>query len=329
MPQQTGIAHVKRRDFIASTAAAAFTCSAHDAYAQNEARSCGRSTAEEVTAGVDLSGKVAVVTGCSSGIGFETMRVLALRGAHVIGAARSIQSASAACRRVPGRTTPAALELSDFGSVVECATEILRLGSAIDIVVLNAGIVLGSLEQVGGVEKQFVVNHLGHFLLTAHLLERVKAAEQARIIVVGSGSHRNAPSGGIQFDDLSGRSWHEKGYAHSKLANGLFSLELARRLKGSRATSNCVSPGHTRTNILKNAGAEYRADAKTPEQGAAAICYAACAASLAKVSGQYMADCQIAPQSAEQRDATMAAKLWKISAELTNCSARLCGELLS
>lgn len=275
------------------------------------------STAEQVTHGIDLRGKTAVVTGCNSGIGLETMRVLAKRGAHVIGTARSIEKGREACAGVAGNTTPVVLELGDFDSVVACTHAIAALDVPIDMLVCNAGIVLGEHEQLHGLEKQFAVNHLGHFLFTHRLLDRVRAAPQGRVVVLGSGSHRNAPAGGIQFDRLSGEGWHERGYSHSKLANGLFSLELARRLRGSAATSNCVSPGHVRTNILRNVGNGYGADARTVEQGAATPCYAACHGAMAAVSGQFLRDCAPAEQSADQTDAAMAARLWAVSEDLT------------
>ena len=106
------------------------------------------STAVEVTEGIDLSGKLAVVTGCTSGIGFETMRVLAMRGAHVVGTSRSLDRAEAACLRVPGTTTPLRLELSDLDSVVECANAIRNINSALDILVCNAGYLGGSGERL-------------------------------------------------------------------------------------------------------------------------------------------------------------------------------------
>ena len=118
-------------------------------------------TAEQVTEGINLSGKLAVVTGCTSGIGFETMRVLALRGAHVIGTSRALEKARAACLRVPGITSPAKLELSDFESVVACADKIRAFQRPLDILVCNAGYRGGGNERqlVNGVEKHFVVNH--------------------------------------------------------------------------------------------------------------------------------------------------------------------------
>lgn len=273
------------------------------------------STAEQATAGLDLRGKTILVTGCNSGIGLETMRVLALRGAHVIGSARTPDKGRAACASVPGRATPVVLDLADFNSVRDCAAQVRRLAPRLDALVCNAGIVLDDWEKVDGLEKQFVVNHLGHYLLTGQLLDSVVAA-RGRVVVLGSGDHRNAPPGGIQFGRLSGEGWHPKGYSHSKLANGLFSLELARRLQGTGATSNCVTPGHTRTAILRNAGNGYRDDARTPAQGAATPCYAAVHPAMAGISGAYLSDFAAGKQSAQQQDAAMAARLWTVSREL-------------
>jgi NAD(P)-dependent dehydrogenase (short-subunit alcohol dehydrogenase family) len=276
-----------------------------------------QSTAEDVTNGLDLGGKTAVVTGCNSGIGFETMRVLALRGAHVIGTARTPDKGREACAKVNGRATPVVLELADFPSVVACADRIRALSRCIDMLILNAGIVLGDLEQVYGLEKHFVVNHLGHFLLANRVLDRVRAAPQGRVVTVGSGNHYNAPPGGIQFDNLSGKEWAASGYHHSKLANGLFSLELAKRLAGTRSTSNCVTPGPVRTNILRHVSSSIAHQTKTPTQGAATQCYVASHPLLAKISGEYFKNCNPAPQSEHQRDAVMAAKLWEVSTQLT------------
>ena len=273
------------------------------------------STAEQATAGLDLRGRTILVTGCNSGIGLETMRVLALRGAHVIGTARTSDKGKAASASVSGRATPVVLDLADVRSVRDCAAQVHQLAPRLDALVCNAGIVLDDWEKVDGLEKQFVVNHLGHFLLAEQLLDRVVAA-QGRVVVLGSGDHRNAPAGGIQFARLSGEGWYRRGYSHSKLANGLFSLELARRLQGTGATSNCVTPGHTRTAILRNSGSNYREDARTPAQGAATPCYAAVHPAMAGVSGAYLRDFTAGEQSAQQQDAAMAARLWAVSREL-------------
>jgi NAD(P)-dependent dehydrogenase (short-subunit alcohol dehydrogenase family) len=305
---------IDRRQFVIGLAGAAVPCAFADA---PRGPFGAKSTAEEVTSGLDLRGKTAVVTGCNSGLGFETMRVLALRGAHVIGSARTREKGAAACAKVSGRATPVVLELTDFPSIVACAEQIRALTSRIDMLILNAGIVLGELEQVYGLEKQFVVNHLGHFLLANRVLDLVKAAPQGRVVTVGSGNHRDAPPGGIQFDDLSGKGWARRGYAHSKLANGLFSLELARRLGDTRATSNCVTPGPVQTNILRYVSSSTAHQWKTPAQGAATQCYVATDPSLANVSGEYFKDCRPAEQSDHQRDGMMAKRLWKVSTQLT------------
>lgn len=277
-----------------------------------------QSTAEEVTTGLNLSGKTAVVTGCNSGIGLETMRVLAMRGAHVIGTARTMEKGQQACAQVKGRATPVVLELSDFASVVACAEAIRAMNVSIDMLILNAGIIVPGVNQVNGIEQHFLVNHLGHFLLTQRLLDCVTAAEQGRVVVVGSGNHRDAPAGGIQFDDLAGTSWGRRGYAHSKLANGLFSLELSRRLRTTAATSNCLTPGPVDTNIRRHLSKDDWPDKlKTAAQGAATVCYVASHPSLARVTGEYFKDCGPAPQSAYQTDAAMAKKLWDVSTELT------------
>lgn len=306
---------IDRRLFIASLIATASST----AFADTPRSAFGaNSTAEEVTKGLDLSGKTAVVTGCNSGIGFETMRVLALRGAHVIGTARTREKGLEACGKVRGRATPVVLELADFPSVVDCADQIRKLTSRIDMLILNAGVIVDGLEQVYGLEKHFVVNHLGHFLLTNRVLDLVKAAPQGRVVTVGSGNHEDAPPGGIQFENLSGEGWVGRGYHHSKLANGLFSLELAKRLQGTRATSNCVTPGPVRTQILRNVPSASTAhQTKSSAQGAATPCYVATNPSLAKTTGEYFKDCNPAPQSKHQQDAVMAARLWEVSARLT------------
>lgn len=300
---------MNRREFVRNVAALAAA----------PASACGpSSTAEEVTAGLNLSGKTAVITGCNSGIGLETMRVLALRGAHVIGTARTIEKGQQACAQVKGRATPVVLELADFASVVACADAIRKMEVRIDMLILNAGIVMPGVNQINGIEQHFLVNHLGHFLLTQRLLDRVTAAEQGRFVVVGSGNHRDAPEGGIQFNDLAGKRWGRKGYAHSKLANGLFSLELSKRLRGTRATSNCLTPGAVDTNIRRHLSKDDWPDKlKSAAEGAATVCYVASHPTLAKVTGEYFKDCSPAPQSAYQTDAAMAKQLWDVSTELT------------
>lgn len=310
---------IDRRRFLEAGTLAALAAACGRGAAQPPATSTfgPNATAEEVTAGLDLRGKTIVVTGCNSGIGLETMRVLALRGAHVVGTARTLERGRAACESVAGTATPVVLELTDFDSVVACATAIRALDTPIDALVCNAGMLLTDLQQVRGLEMQFVVNHLGHFLLVNRLLDRVVAAPQGRVVVVGSVAHRGAPPGGIQFDNLSGRGWERQAYGHSKLANGLFSLELARRLRGTSATSNSLHPGVVATNIGRNRSAPMNFPSEPPQQGAATSCYLASHPSVAAVSGLYFVDCNPADQSPQQQDAAMAARLWQVSEELT------------
>lgn len=279
------------------------------------------STAEEVTAGLDLNGKTALVTGCNSGIGYETMRVLALRGAHVIGTGRTLERAQDACNSVEGHTTPAVLELSDFESVVACAESVRAMGMPIDMLICNAGMLLRDLQQVNGLEIQFVVNHLGHFLLVNRLLDEVLAAPQGRVVVVSSIAHSSSPEGGIQFDNLSGEGWARESYGHSKLANGLFSLELAARLNGMEATSNSLHPGVIReTNITRNLPAAMGSVSSMPgksiPQGAATTCYVATYPELAGVSGLYFDDCDAVAPGGYMEDRDMARRLWQVSEEL-------------
>lgn len=290
------------------------------------------STAEEVTAGIDLKGKTAVVTGCTSGIGFETMRVLAQRGAYVIGTSRSLERAQAACRKVIGITTPVQLDLGDFASVVACADAIRSLETPVDILVLNAAYRGGGNQRqlIHGVEKHFAINHLGHFVLVNRLLERLYIARQGRIVVVASrAAYRDAPDSGILFDDLAFTQAYDDwtGYGHSKLANVLFSLQLGEQLRGTRITSNALHPGVINTDIDRNFNALTRfafgvltaVGGKTVEQGAATSCYVASAAQLGAVSGRYFEDCnavRIAGRG-HMHNLEMAERLLQVSVELT------------
>lgn len=289
------------------------------------------STAEDVTEGMDLNGKIAVVTGCTSGIGYETMRVLALRGAYVIGTGRTVDKAQAACSSVLGKTTPVALELSDFDSVVACAESIRSLNAPIDMLICNAGM-RGSKkrEQVYGLEKHFVVNHLGHFILVQNLLERLYLAWQGRVVVVASRSaYRSAPEEGIEFGNLRAITSYSRSraYGHSKLANVLFSLDLARRLKGTRITSNSLHPGVINTEIDRTEpglfqvafGVLTAVGGKSIAQGAATTCYVATSPQLGEISGRYFEDCNAVTVLGDNHmhDVMQAEQLWQVSETLT------------
>ena len=288
------------------------------------------STAEDVTAGLDLTGKTALITGANSGLGYETMRVLAMRGAHVIAAARTAEKAQAACDSIDGKTTPVVCELSDYGSAAQCADDVKALGKPLDMLICNAGIMaLPELQQVNGIERQFAVNHLGHFALATRLMDEVKAAPQGRVVMVSSLGYKWAPPEGIQFDNLSG----EKGeydpntaYGQSKLANALFAMEMARRFEGSNATANAIHPGIINTNLGRHFPVYIRIFAnmfgwlfmKSTPEGAATQTYVAAHPDLADTTGKYFEDCNVVePEGPHMMDADLAAKLWQVSEELT------------
>jgi len=285
------------------------------------------STAEQVTEGINLAGKVALVTGCNSGLGFETMRVLAMRGAHVIGAARNQEKAAAACAQIDGKTTPLVVELTDLPGIVTAANQVADMDVALDMLILNAGIMaVPDRRQANGVELQFAVNHLGHFLLANRLLAQVTAAKQGRVVVVSSAAHRWAPEEGIQFDNLDAAVGYDpfKAYGQSKVANGLFSRELARRLAATTATSNSLHPGVIKTNLGRYLPETEESDDeprsfryKSIPEGTATQCYVATNPELAKVTGYYFDNCNPVVPNAHMQDDELAAKLWQVSEELT------------
>lgn len=289
-----------------------------------------RSTAEEVSAGVDLAGRVALVTGATSGLGLETMRVLALRGATVLATGRTRDKAAEACASVAPAAVPIAMDLADWDSIVAAAEEVRRTAPKLDIVVCNAGIMaVPRLEHVRGIERHFAVNHLGHFLLVHHLLDRVTAAPQGRVVVLSSAMYRAAPPEGIRFDDLSGRRQYDpdQAYGQSKLANALFAFELARRLRNTPATANAVHPGVINTGLDRERPALRRLGSralawrrpwmKSVEEGAATQVYVASAPALAGVTGHWFEDCQsVVPPGDHIRNDALAARLWEVSGHL-------------
>jgi len=288
-------------------------------------------TCDEVAAGYDLAGKTVLITGCNSGLGYASLRTLAASGAHVIGTARTEEKAQTACASVEGKTTPLVCELTDMDSIVACADAVQALSAPIDILICNAGIMaLPKLEQVdiGGVmlEKQFVVNHLGHYLLTRLLLPQVQAAHAGRVVMVSSVGYTLAPEGGIQFGNLSGEEGYKpfKAYGQTKLANVLFSNELSRRNTEQPLTANAIHPGLVGTNLgrymtgkMRDPDEPLRGGMKTPEQGAATQVYVAIDKRLEGVSGYYFEDCNpVELQGPYATDAILAGKLWDVSEEL-------------
>lgn len=282
-------------------------------------------TAEAVTEGVDLSGKVAVITGVNSGLGYESMRVLCLRGAHVIGTARTLDKARQACESVQGQASPVACELGEPESVLAATERIIEISGEVDILLCNAGIMapaeLGIVHAYSSpLELQFATNHMGHFLLTQRLLPALHEAESARIVVTSSMGHVHTPKGGIDFDNLDAAQGYKAmaAYGQSKLANILMCRELASRLAGSNVTANAVHPGVIRTQLDRSSAgllkSLMRAGARLVErsiaQGAATQCYVAAHPALDGVSGQYFADCRPKTPSKYAQDPMLAARLW-------------------
>lgn len=283
-----------------------------------------KSTAEQVTEGIDLSGKTILVTGVGSGLGKESMRVLAKRGAHIIGLDRTFEAAQAACGEVPTRTTPFACDLSDPDSIVACAKLINEQFSSLDVVLTNAGVMAPPLTLVHKykepLELQFAINFLGNFVLINHLIPLLKAAPSARIVHVASGAYVVAPKKeGIAFDNLDGSKGYDGlvAYGHSKLGVMLMNRVLAEQLEGTNVTSNAIHPGLIRTNLAHDTKTPFvkmiswfgRPWMRTIPQGAATQCLAVTRPELDGVSGEHFADCNLLAATGHATDMALAARL--------------------
>lgn len=280
------------------------------------------STAEEVTEGLDLTGKNVLITGVNAGLGAESARVLSMRGARILGAARTREKAQAACASLGGAPIPLGCELSDPASVRACVEQVRSLGLELDVLMCNAGIMaLPERTIVHGQELQLLTNHVGHFMLVTGLLDRL--APEGRVVVLSSAAHGWAPPEGIAFDDLTlqGRYTPRVAYGQSKLANLLFARALARRLAGTGKTANAVHPGVIATELARHMSPAVRLLApiasaialKSVGQGAATQCYVATHPSLRGVTGEYFADCNVAPSSRKSRDEALGERLWEVT----------------
>ena len=281
-----------------------------------------------------MKGKSCIVTGATSGIGRSTALALAGAGAELGLVCRDAGRAEETVREIRDRTGNTRVEvfLADLASqdaIRSVAAAILERYPRIHLLVNNAGVVnLARRETVDGVEETFAVNHLAYFLLTMLLLERLRESAPARVVNVGSDAHKFVS--GINFDDIgfsSGYTW-TRVYGHSKLANLLFTTELARRLEGSGVTVNCVHPGAVATGLGKNNGTFSRVVTwllapffRTPDKGAATTLHVATSPELAGVSGRYFARCREVRPSAAAQDREAAQRLWDLSANLTGLDA--------
>lgn len=282
----------------------------------------------------DLRGKTAIVTGANSGIGFETTRVLAGRGARVILACRSIEKGERALDRIRDEhsnaaATVARLDLADLASVRAFAEQITSEQNRLDLLVNNAGVMMCPRgETADGFERQFGTNHLGHFALTGLLTGRLRHTPGARVVTVSSSFHER---GRIDFDDLQGeRAYDPKtAYYQSKLANLLFVFELQRRLEASGADvlSVAAHPGYAATNLQRHVFLFRLTNpflAQSAADGALPVLYAAAAADVE--GGAYVGPSrwggmkgppERAKPSARSQNEDVARRLWDVSEQLT------------
>lgn len=276
-----------------------------------------------------MNGRICMVTGANSGIGFVTSRELARMGATVLMVCRSRERGEAAVSEIVRETSNESIELmiADLSSQREVRRLVADFKEAHDRlhVLMNNAVIwpVKRMLTVDGLEMQFAVNHLAPFLLTNLLLDVLKASAPARVINVSSGIHKRAR---IDFDDLQAERGykHMRAYGQSKLANILFTYELARRLAGIRVTVNSFTPGMTKTNLGRHMsrGAQliFRLIAKKTEKGASTAIYLATSPEVEGVTGKYFADCKQVRSSKLSYDENLAKQLWKASERLTGLS---------
>jgi len=284
-------------------------------------------------------GRVILVTGANSGIGRAAAQALAAAGAAVIVSGRSETRVAAAVDAIRAATgnpdvQPLAMDLASLASVREAAAEVLDRWERLDVLINNAGVILSERQlSAEGYEMTFTVNHLGHFLLTDLLLDRLKASAPSRIVNVTSTAHRGADD--VGFDDLHAEHAYSANavYSRTKLANILFTKELARRLAGTGVTAFAVHPGTVRTEwsrggdthgLMSTAVRLARPFFVSPSAGAASTIYAATAPGIESRSGAYFLRSvlgnygpvkQAQPSKAAQ-DPEAAARLWEVSEQL-------------
>lgn len=283
----------------------------------------------------NINGKVCLVTGATSGIGEVTVRSLARQGARVVLAGRNRERTEALVRRIRAESGAEAdflvADLSSQDQVRRLAEEFRSRYDRLDVLINNAGLLnYRRAETADGLEMTFAVNHIGYFLLTDLLLDLLKASAPSRVINISSNAHRR---GRMNWDDLQFRRRYSLwgAYAQSKLANLLFTFELARRLDGTGVTVNAVHPGYVKTGFAMNTevpafraikGAIDLFFAITPEEGADTMIYMATSPEVEGVTGKYYVRRRQVRPTAAALDPQAALRLWRISEELTGVVTR-------
>lgn len=284
---------------------------------------------------VSLNGKVVIITGANSGIGFESAKALAARGAQVILACRNMKSAEDTARRIKNELNkfgnnlvPMEIDLGNLASIKRFAEEVKKSHREIDILINNAGVSYPKNVRKtthDGFEVHFGINHLGHFLLTLLLVDTIKKSKFSRIIIVSSKLHENAT---LNIDDLMADNIKQATnnlYANSKLANMYFCKELARRLRGSNVNVYALCPGWVFTGLFRNHNPKWYHYVlfspiaflfmKSAEQGAQTVIYCATEPQLVNESGYLYRDCK-KYTSKHNFDDQLGLKLWEVSEKM-------------
>src|SRR6266545_68115 len=275
-----------------------------------------------------MNGKICLITGGTNGIGKSTAQGLARMGATVVIVGRNAQKTSRVVeeiRAASGNKNVDSLlaDLSSQQEVRRLANDFKSKYSHLHVLLNNAGgFFMRRQLSVDGIEMTFALNHLAYFLLTNLLLDTIKASAPARIINVSSGAHT---SGKIEFDNLQGeRDYRPRAYDNSKLANILFTVELARRLEGTGVTVNALHPGFVATGFAKNNGKVIAAlvsvfaplVARSPVKGAETSIYLASSPNVEGMTGKYFYDSQVISAAPQATDMVVARKLWDASTEM-------------
>ena len=280
--------------------------------------------------GNNMENKIVMVTGATNGIGLESAKALAGMGATIVGVGRNPQKCADAAAQITRTTGNAKVEflvadLSVQAQVRQVAGTFQQKYDRLDVLLNNAGGYFAKREEsAAGLEQTWALNHLNYFLLTDLLLDRLQVAPAARVVNVSSMAHSGARR--INFEDVEFKSGYSgwAAYSHSKLANVMFTYELARRLQGSTVTANVLHPGFVATGFGHNNGGVLRSGmvalqkliAKKPEQGAATSVYLASSPEVAGVTGKYFDNCKAKRSSGASYDVAAQQRLWELSAQM-------------